>query len=322
MTQRDQASAPPRAGFLRRWWPWLVGLAILVIVATRLPVDAFRAAISQGPHLWLGIVTLGVTLAVLCTDATSTWVGLVALGIRRPLSHVFAIRGATYALFVINYAVGQGAFGFYLNRSGIPGLRAVGVTLFLIGTNLATLLVVTTVVWALQGADPAHDALWWTLLAGCGAFLVYLAVISVAPGFLTRQQVLAPLFDAGMRGHALAIVGRLPHVAVLVVAHWAAVRAWGISVPLSAGLTLMPAVVIASVLPISPAGLGTTQAALVYFFGDYAQGASADDRGAQVLAFGVVYFVYGVLASVLVGLACTPFAKRLGLLSTREDGTP
>jgi uncharacterized membrane protein YbhN (UPF0104 family) len=72
----------------------------------------------------------------------------------------------------------------------------------------------------------------------------------------------------------------------------------------------MPAVVIASVLPISPAGLGTTQAAFVFFFGSYAAGATSDERTAAVLAFAIVHFVYGVLASLAVGFACLPFAKR------------
>lgn len=312
---------PPRVasrGRLRRWWPWLVGLAILVVIGTRIPVDQFRAAIGQGPHLWLGIATIGVTLMVLCTDSFSTWIGLLALGLRRPLSRVFVIRGATYALFVVNYALGQGAFGYYLNRTGVPGVRAVGVTLFLIGTNLATLLIVTTIAWS-GHADPAHAALWWTLVAGLVGFIVYLAAIVLSPGFLVRRQLLAPLFEGGLRGHAIAIIGRLPHTTVIVLGHWMAVRVWGIEVPLSAALTLMPAVVIASVLPISPGGLGTTQAALVYFFSTYAAGATADQRSANVLAFAIVYFVYSVVSSLLVGLACTPFAKKLGLLASPKE---
>lgn len=304
----------PSRSWLRRWWPWLVGLAILGVISTRIPVDEFRNAIRHGPHLWLAIATLGVTLMVLCTDSISTWIGLVALGVRRPLSRVFLVRGATYALFVVNYGLGQGAFGFYLNRTGIPALRAVGVTLFLIGTNLATLLVVTTIAWT-GHPDTGHTGLWWTLLAGSAAFIVYLGLIAASPTILSERQLFAPLFDAGLRGHAVAIVGRLPHTAVIVLGHWMAVRVWGIEVPWTAAVTLMPAVVIASVLPISPAGLGTTQAALVYFFSVYAPGSSADQRSASVLSFAIVYFVYGVIASVLVGFACTPFAKKLGLLA-------
>jgi hypothetical protein len=312
--ERPERPLIPRKGPLRRALPWVVGVAILVVIATRVPIDSFRRAITEGPHVQLGLVTFASIFLILCTDSVSTWIGLISLRIRRPLLHVFAIRGASYVLFLVNYALGQGAFGYYLNRTGISGLRSVGITLYLMGTNLATLLLVTTLAWVLAGNDPKHAALWWTLVGSCGAFAVYLILIAVSPRMLANVQILAPLFEGGLRAHVIALVGRLPHVAMIVMSYWVALRIWGIPVPLVAGLTLMPAVVIASVLPISPAGLGTTQAALVYFFSDYAAGATADERHAHVLAFAVVYLVYSIVAALAIGLACTPFAKKLGLL--------
>ena len=306
----DEPRAKPIVSVLRRTWPWLVGIAILVLIATRIPFDTFRSAMTQGPHLLLLATNLALIVAVLCSDSISTWIGLVALGMRRPLAHVFWVRGATYVLFLVNYALGQGGFGYYLHRSGTTALRAVGATLFLLGTNLATLLLVTSIAWLVRASD-AHRELGWTLLASCIALGVYLLVVIARPGFLARREALAPLFEARMRGYVLAMVGRLPHTAVIVLGHWVAIRVWGIPVPFEVGLTLMPAVAIVSVLPISPAGLGTSQAAMVYFFADYAAGASADERAATVLAFGIVYFVYGVLASLALGLVCAPFAKRI-----------
>lgn len=304
----------PRPSVLRRVAPWFIGLVILALIATRVPVAAFREAIGHGPHLRLALVTLGTTVLVLCTDTFSTWVGLLALRVRRPIQNVLVVRGASYVLFLLNYALGQGVFGYYLVRTGLEALRAVGVTLFLVGTNLAMLLVVTTVAWLSVGGDATYTALWWILVGGCGAFAVYLVVITIAPAFIAKVRVLTPLFDAGLRGHAVAVLGRLPHVASVVLQYWIAMRAWGIPVPFVTGVTLMPVVAIAAVLPISPAGLGTTQAALVYFFSAYAAGATTDDRHAHVLAFAVVYFVYTVVSVLLVGLVCTPFAKRLGVL--------
>jgi hypothetical protein len=312
----------PRQGPLRRAFPWILGLAIIGVIATRVPVDAFRRSVTEGPHVKLGLVTFAIAVTILCTDTFATWLGLVAIRIRRPVLHVGAIRGATYFLFLINYAVGQGAFGYYLNRTGVSGLRAVGATLFLIGTNLATLLVVTTAAWGLASTGPNQTALWYTLLGGCGAFAIYLGIIALAPKFLTRFQVLAPLFDAGIGGHAIAMAGRLPHVAVLVLGHWVALRVWGIPVPFTAAVTIMPAVVIASVLPISPAGLGTTQAAFVYFFSSYAAGATSDAQKAHVLAFAIVYFVYGIVSLLILGLASTPFAKKLGVLPNSAPRDP
>ncbi len=97
---------------------------------------------------------------------------------------------------------------------------------------------------------------------------------------------------------------------MIVLGHWFAMRAWGIPVPFVVAATIMPAVVIAALLP-TPGGLGTTQVALVYFFSSYASGATGDDREAAVLAFSIVHFVYGVLSQLAVGVVCIPFARKL-----------
>jgi uncharacterized membrane protein YbhN (UPF0104 family) len=293
---------------LRRALPWLVGVAIVVVIVLRVPVDAFRQAIHEGPHLQLAAVDLGVVVLILATDTLATWIALQVTGTRWRLGRVLAVRGATYVLSILNYAVGQGGIGFYLHRGGVPAKRAAGITLFMMGTTLATLLLMTAA--SLASEPIAYAAMGWTVLAGCVGFALYLVVIALRPGVLARRDLLAPLFETGVRGHAIAIAGRLPHVIVVVLGHWFAMLAWNIPVPFDVAITVLPAVVIAAVLPISPAGLGTTQAALVFFFSAYAQGADSDARAATILAFSIVHFVYGMLGQLVVGAVCVPFARR------------
>lgn len=289
--------------------PWLVGAAIVVVIVRRVPVTAFRRGLDEGPHIQLALVDAAITLAMLATDSIATWLGLAVVGIRLGLAKLTAFRGATYVVSLLNYAVGQGGLGYLLHRDGVSAIRSASATLFLIGTTFATLLGITTATWAFSPVP--SEALWWLLVGGCAAFALYLAIIVVAPAALSERGLLACLFDAKLRGHLLAIAARIPHVLVIVFGHWVAMRAWGIPVPFIAAATTMPAVVIAGVLPISPAGLGTTQVALVYFFSRYAAGATADDRQAAVLAFAIVHFVYCVFGQLLVGLACVPFARKL-----------
>lgn len=295
---------------LRRWGPWVIGIALVAVILMRVPLDAFRGAITHGPHLVLAAVDLLVTVCALCTDSIASWIGLYTLRMRRPFAKVFAVRGATSLLVLLNYAVGQGGFGYYLHRSGAPALRATGATLFLIGINLAAMLLITPLAWFVLDIEAPNSAMWWTITVGCGSFAAYLLVIAISPQFLVRRQLFAPLFDAGLRGHAIAILGRVPHVAIIVLGQWLALWAWDIDVPLRVAATVMPMVAIASSLPISPAGLGTSQAALMFFFSDYSTGATAGARAGNVLAYSIVHFVYALLASVVVGLVCAPFAKR------------
>lgn len=305
---------------VRRLWPWAVGLAIFALLAWRMPVAGFREAVSGGPHLDLAAVELVLVFITLATDGVATWIALVAVRLRRRFTHIVAIRGATLVLFLVNYALGQGAFGYYLHRTGVPPKRAVGATLFLMGTNLATLLLLTTVAWGVRG-EGLDTPMWWTLVGGCAAFALYLVVIALRPRFVARG-IFEPLFDAGLRGHAFAILGRLPHMIVMTMGIWVAMQVWGLPVPFAAAATTMPVVVIITAIPIAPAGLGTAQAALVFFCGPYAAGATADDRAAHVFAFAIVHFVYGVTATFLVGLGCVPFARRIGALPQANEPTP
>ncbi len=308
---------------LRRLWPWIVGSVIVAVIAARMPLATFREAVSGGPQLALIAVELLLAVITLCTDALATWTALVAVQLRRPIAQVMAVRGASVLLFLVNYALGQSAFGYYLHRTGTTKTRAVGAMLFLVGTNLAVLLLVTTVSWGLRGID-LDSSMWTTLVAGTIAFAVYLVIIALAPQLLAQRGALAPLFDAGLRGHALALAGRVPHIAVMTLGPWVAMRVWGIPVPLSAAASLMPVVVLVTALPISPAGLGTSQAALVFFFAPFADGATIGEREAHVFAFSIVHFVYMVIASCLVGVACIPFARRAGGIppTTAPDPQP
>jgi hypothetical protein len=293
--------------FLRRAWPWVVGVAIVVVIVVRVPFDAFGDAIKQGPHVRLALVDAAVVLALLLFDTFATWVAIRVAAVTWTLRKVFAIRGATYVLSLLNYAVGQGGIGYYLHRDGVPALRAAGITLFMMGTTFVTLVGFGAASLAGGDADPR---LVWTIVAIGAGFAVYLVVIVVSPGLLVRRAVLAPLFEIGLSGHALAIAGRIPHVAIIVLGHWFAMLAWGYEAPFGYSMLVLPVVALASVLPISPAGLGTTQAALVYFFAAIAPGATEEARAAHMLAFGVVHFVYGTIFQLVAGLACLPLARR------------
>jgi len=292
---------------LRTLAMWLVGAAIVAVVIVRIPFAAFRDAITHGPHLTLAAVDFAVTFAVLCTDALATQWSLRVSDVRWTFVQSMLVRGSTYMLAIVNYAVGQAGLGYYLHRSGVTTARAVGVTLFLTGTTFAALLVLTSGSWA---SYQPTGAMWWTLVAGCGAFLVYLAIIAVRPRFLADRAPLAPLFDAKVSGTLLAVVARLPHVAMLTMSFWIAMRAWGLAMPFGVAASVMPGVVIATVIPISPAGLGTAQAALVYLCSDFAPGATADARQATILAFSLVHFVYGVLGQLVLGVFCTAVLRK------------
>ena len=142
---------------------------------------------------------------------------------------------------------------------------------------------------------------------------VYCRGINVSPvdlikplGFsnLISDQFLTSLLEDCLRGHLRAAGGRLPHIVLVVLTYWGALRLWGIAVPLAQGLAMVPLVLLIGALPITPAGLGTSQATLVLLFSPYVPLPHSEVRAAAVLAFGLIYYFWGIVAQALLGLWC------------------
>ena len=73
-------------------------------------------------------------------------------------------------------------------------------------------------------------------------------------------------------GHARALLVRFPHIATLFIFQICMLRAFGVAVPVVRRWPRCRWCSSSPSLPISVQGLGTTQAAMVYFFARYAAG--------------------------------------------------
>ncbi len=304
---------------IRGLWPYAVGLAIVAFLATRVPFGAFKTALHHGPHLQLASFICLVIAMNLLVDTYATWMALYMMKLRRAFKDILIVRGATYLLSLIHYGLGQGGIGFYLHRTGTSAAHATGAVLFMMGINVAVLALIAGTGVLIAGPAETGAAVEWTILAAVAGLALYLVVIAIRPRFLARFKFLEPLFDTGLRGHAVAAFGRLPHVIWFIVSSWLAMRVWGIHVPFLKGMLFLPAVGLVSALPITPAGLGTAQAAMLYFFRDYAPGATPDERSANLLAYAMVYYVYAVAGFIAVGVSCLPGARRAQAPAAETD---
>lgn len=299
----------------RRWLPWLVALALLAFLVSRVEPDSLLEALGRGPWLILAAYIVLEVVVSLPVDAFGTREGLAAAGIPRPWSEVLLARGASYLLGLLSYVAGQGGIGFYLARTGVPVGRSAGAVLLLLVANGIVLVVIGAVSLgielvrgSLEGART--DLLLLTIAAALAGTLAYLGVIALRPKWLERFSFFAPLFEAGFGGHVRAILARFPHMLLLVLLHWGAFRVWGIAVPLVRGLALNPIVLLIAALPVAPGGLGTTQTLQVLFFGPWADAPTPDGRAAVVLAFSLVHHVIGLVVQAVAGLVCLMVLRR------------
>jgi hypothetical protein len=300
-----EAPVTSSRGIIAKLWPWLVALAILALLITRIPRQALLDALAAGPWISLGVYTFLQWLIVLAADAYATSVSLRITGFRQKFSRILLARGSTYILGILNYAMGQGALGVYLQRSGVTAIRAAGNMLFLMIVNLGVLLVIASFGFVAGGSPKTSYVNLAPLFYGLWlGMLLYLAAIGLQPRSVQKYQLLAPSFQAGLRGHVRAGAARLPHMLFLVFAYWGALRLWGIPVPLSQGVAMVPVVLLINAVPITPLGLGTTQAAMVLLFSPYVPLHDPAVQTAVVLAFSLLYYFFGILAQALLGLWC------------------
>ena len=198
-------------------------------------------------------------------------------------------------------------------RTGAGAARATGAVAFLVATSgLALAAIAVPALLAARGAIPgaAPGGIPLAALVALAGVAVYLAAVAAGRRWLDRlpwplvRAALVPLVEAGVAGHLRAAAWRLPHLLAMVLFHWGAFRIWGIALPLGAGLALIPVVLLVAALPITPSGLGTTQAMQVLLFSPWATGATPDERAADVLAFSLAFYAVSVAANAAVGLAC------------------
>jgi hypothetical protein len=345
---------------VRAWLPWLVAAAILAALAARLPRAEIARALATGPFWRVALCSAAVAVAAFAADAWATRAAFAATGVRCPWRGVLLARGATYLLGLLNSVAGQGGMGVYLHRAGVGPLRAAGTVLFLIGTQLAALATVaaagvtadaatgagaTAATAATTAAAVPRVAHSLPLLGALAAgFALYLLLVAWRPRWLTRREVLAPIFAAGGRGFLRATVARLPQMVVMIAGLWLGLRLWGIPLPLGRGLAVISVVVLVMVLPVAPSGIGTMELAVVELAAPYAPAAvpasTASGRAgapatsatvamvststtagasvaskANVLACTLVYHLGSVVVQGLLGLVC------LALLPRQRAGT-
>jgi hypothetical protein len=308
----------------RQALPWLAAVALFAWLLHRVPLDEVREALRHGPYILLLAYVLLEYVVTLPADAFATREALAVIGVRRTFAELMLARAATYLLGLLSYFASLGGIGFWIAKGGTRAARATGGVLLLMVTNgIAIVLVAAAGLLAdlpSGGLKQIDRGLLILLIAGALLGMVlYLVVIAARWRWLAGWGVLAPLFEAGVGGHVRATAARLPHMLVLAVLHWGAFRLWGVGVPFLQGTALMAVVLLISALPVTPNGLGTTQILQVLFFSAWAQGATAEARGADILAFSLVHWVFSLVWQLAIGLGGLALLRRQGKAPETEE---
>jgi hypothetical protein len=311
---RHPQAARSAAAVGRALLPWIIGLAILAMLFYKVSFgELARAMAGVSVPTFLGLL-LAYVVGLLVWDSLGTLVALRQARAGETLRYreVLWLRGASYLFQILAYAAGQGGFAVLLKRyAGVPLARCAGAVLLGIGANIVMVSVAAGLGVALGGA-PATAALRFLLLGLAVALPCYLLVIALRPRFLRRFGFLQPLFDAGLKGHALVSLARLPHITTLILGNYAALHIFGVAIPLDQALIRLPLVFVVAVLPISPSGLGTSQTAAVLLLAPFVVGATPEAANATILAYSLALQLGSMLLQAGLG------AGLLALLGRRR----
>jgi hypothetical protein len=310
-------SASPRSArtIARNVGPWLVAAAALAWVFHAVRWADLAEAFHHAPVGRYLVASAVLLFANCAADTLAMYFTFGWFGVKLPYRELFVVRAATYLLAVVQYYVGQAAIIGYLNaRRRVPGWRATGFILFISGINMGVLVLLAGI--GLAKAEMPERWHWVPIVINAGA-LGYAGLIALKPPFLQRVALLAPLFEMGVVGHLKATAVRLPHVLVLILWHFLALRWFGVQVPPMVALVYLPVVFFAAALPVSVQGLGLSQAAAIYLFAAYSPSGKA-----AVLAYSLAMTGVSLVVQVTMGLAFLAPARRLGMQPAPEEPPP
>ena len=274
----------------------LLTAAIFALILRRVPFTALGAALRDADYR--------LFLALMIPNALFyfAWDTLVLSVVIRwfhggvPYARLLPVRAASYVVGFFNTNLGRGAMAAYLSRQlHAPFLELGSTVLFLVLTEYTQL-----VLWAMLGLLGLRAEVSRSLLVVASAVAIFWLVVRwlLAP----RAWSISRTFRlATPARYAQIVLLRAPLFFVSLCLHYYAAHAFGMSIPFAQMLTFLPVIFMLAALPVTVAHLGTTQAAWIFFFSQYAP-------VPRLLAFSLAAHLVFSFTRAMIGLAWLPAA--------------
>src|SRR5580765_579968 len=274
----------------------LLTAAIFALILRKVPLQALGEALRDADYRLFLALMIPNALFYFAWDTLVLSVVIRwfhgAVSYRRLLP----VRAVSYVVGFFNTNLGRGALAAYLTRRlHAPFLELGSTVLFLVLTEYTQL-----VVWAMLGLLGLRAEVSRSLLA---------VAAGVALFWLVVRWLLAPRDWSISRTFRLAtparygqiVLLRAPMFFVSLCLHYYAAHAFGIHIPFWQMLTFLPVIFMLAVLQVTVAHLGTTQAAWIFFFSDYA-------AAPRLLAFSLAAHLVFASTRALLGVIWLPAA--------------
>ena len=288
----------------------LLTLAIFALMLRRVPFSTLATALHDADYGRFLALMIPNTLFYFAWDTLVLTVVIRWFHGAVPYRDLLPVRAASYVVGFFNTNLGRGAMAAYLSRRlHAPFLELGSTVIFLVLTEYTQL-----VLWSMLGvvgfrAEVTRSlaivatavAVFW------GMFFLY-AKLHVTPARAIRWLVV-PREWSLFRTFRLATAARYGQIVLLrapmffvsLCLHYYAAHAFGIQIPFPQLLAFLPVIFMLAALPVTVAHLGTTQAAWIFFFSQYAP-------VPQLLAFSLAAHLVFASTRALLGAIWLPVA--------------
>ena len=268
---------------LRVALPWVGSLAFVAYLVVTSDLAQIGAAIRQAPLVAIAAVAVVSVVASYLWDSFCLTLLFRRFNAPVGFGEVAPMKGASYFLNVVNYGVAMGGMALYLRRTRrVPFLEGASTLLFLNAVDVLALAVLVGLGLASGGAHLTGEtregltiavaviafviAGSWVYWNGRFDFFVF--------GRLRRLRIFHAFARARLVDWGWLVGVRLGLVGIYVLTMWFFLQLFAIRVPLVAMLALHPIVMLVWTVPISIAGIGTTQVAMRYLYGPFTENAA------------------------------------------------
>jgi hypothetical protein len=282
--------------------PWAISAAILWWLFRRVPIaDAWNAVGEARLREFALVTAIAVTAWWLIESRAFAYL-FTRFNAQLTWKEARSLRALTYLVTPINWNLGTAAIILHLRRSkGIGAMQATSTMLFY---GLIDLVVLSTLALAGASTLPASPVIASIQRSAAIADGFAIGLLALLMTSRPRWRWLQRFRSAGINStHRLAtardvalLVGvRACYFGLFVLYYWLGTHAFHTPVPLLLALAATPIILVVASLPITPAGLGTQQAAMLYFFAPYGSEAA-------ILAFALSFPVAFICTRMPLGL--------------------
>jgi hypothetical protein len=319
----------------KRILPVIITIVIFYFIFQRVPFTRFLAALAMADYPRFFLYMIPNSIFYFCWDTLV--LAYLMQWFHGPMRYrdLLPVRAVTYVVSLMNTHLARGALAFYLTRQlRAPFFQLASTVMFLYLVELTHLAI-----WATVGmVSFSHlipEGVFWIPIGFVVFWLVFLSYVRLdfAPwrlllspmgrlfprlqgrGRVRDWAIMRTFREAAPKRYLQVVLLRAPMFMVALLLHYLAVQTFGMEIPLGRLVAFLPIIFMLASLPITVAHLGTTQAAWIFFFNDYA-------AESQLLAYSLSSHLAFMLGRALLGLVFLPRAYQDLVGSFRRAGVP